>query len=164
MFIYNYQFQNTTIMKQVKKIVLVMTVVLLGSIVMSAQPQRHGSKDPARMAQRRVERLDRQLNLTDEQKREIANILIEEMQSMPAQSSERVDEATMKSRREQMQSRRAQTDARIEALLTPEQAAKYAEVKRHEGPDGHRKHHRITRSGDSGTAACEGGCACKKDK
>ena len=51
-----------------KKIVLALTVALLGTIVMNAQPPRRHDMSPEQMVEKRVERLDRALSLTAEQK------------------------------------------------------------------------------------------------
>lgn len=153
----------------VKKIVLAMTVVLMGTIVMNAQPPRRHHMDPEQMVQQRVERLDKQLSLTDEQKAEITRIYTEEMESRFAEGQqppkmekgEKPDEATMKARHEEMKARRDATDAKIEALLTPEQAAKYAELKTHEGPRSHDMHHKGPRRSGEKAPGCDCNCTCK---
>ena len=153
-----------------KKIVLVLTVALLGTIVMNAQPPRRPDMNPGQMLEKRVERLEKALSLTEEQKAEIAKIYSEEMEGMAMERpgkmerGEKPDEATMKARHEQMQAKREATEAKIEALLTPEQAAKYAELKQQEGKRG-RGHHEGRRGGmDRGPkkgGCCEGTCECE---
>ena len=153
-----------------KKIVLALTVALMGTIVMNAQPPRRPDMSPEQMVEKRVERLDRQLSLTDEQKAEITRIYTEEMASMhkgkPAQmeKGERPDEATMKARWEEMKAQQDATNAKIEALLTPEQAAKFATMKQEQGKRGHGKHHKGPRGhGDKGPKhdGCCNNCTCK---
>ena len=130
---------------KMKKIVLALIVALAGTMVMNAQPPRHHDREmsPEQMVEMRVERLDRQLGLTQEQKTEITRIYTEEMASMkqesepPMEEGQQPDEATMKSRHKEMKDRQEATDAKIVALLTPEQAEKYAQVKKHEGKRGH---------------------------
>ncbi len=148
-----------------KKIVLVLTVALLGTIVMNAQPPRRSGMNPGQMVEKRVERLDKALSLTEDQKAEIIKIYSQEMESMgkdrPAKKErgERPDEATMKARNEQMKAKREATEAKIEAVLTPEQAAKYAELKQRDGKRG-RPHD--AKRGHMGKGAKKEGC-CKKD-
>ena len=54
-----------------KKIVLALIVTLMGTIVMNAQPPRRPDMNPEQMVEMRVERLDKELSLTAEQKAEI---------------------------------------------------------------------------------------------
>ena len=154
-----------------KKIVLVLMVALMGAFVTNAQPARHHG-NPEQMMKDRVERLSKALDLTDAQKAAIAEIYSQEMESMakerpamPAQG-EKPDEAMMKARFEEMKAQREATDAKIEALLTPEQVAKYAELKKHEGKRGHGKKHGGPRhegarpeGGHEGCKDCKG-CDC----
>ena len=154
-----------------KKIVLVLMVALMGAFVTNAQPARHHG-NPEQMMKDRVERLSKALDLTDAQKAAIAEIYSQEMETMakerpamPAQG-EKPDEAMMKARFEEMKAQREATDAKIEALLTPEQAAKYAELKKHEGKRGHGKKHGGPRHEgarpEGGHDGCNGcSCDCK---
>lgn len=127
-----------------KKIVLALAVALMGTIVMNAQPPHRPGMDKGQMLEKRVERLEKELNLTPEQKAEILRIYTEEMESMRqaapsrGQGFEPGDDAAMKTRHEQMQKQRQETNARIEALLTPEQAEKFAQIKDRGVRRGHR--------------------------
>ena len=134
-----------------KKIVLVLTIALIG-ISMNAQPprQHRGHGTPEQMVQQRVEHLDKALELTDAQKVELTQIFTEEFESMkperPPMASadekpQRPDESVMKAQREQMKARHAETDAKVKAVLTSEQAAKYDEMKQHMGKRDHGRHH-----------------------
>lgn len=121
-----------------KKIVFVLTIALMGTLMMNAQRPRRPNMDPEQMAARQIERLDKMLSLTEEQKAEISKIYIEEMKSMkenkpanmekgstPDRAKERAFASEKKARRDAMH-------AKIESVLTPEQAAKYAKMKDHE--------------------------------
>lgn len=129
-----------------KKIVLALAIALMGTMVMNAQPPRRPDMSPEQMVEKRVERLDKVLALTAEQKAEITKIYSEEMQEMgkkgPARKErgEKPDEATMKAHKEEMKAKQDALNAKIEGLLTPEQAAKFAEMKKHEGMRGHHGH------------------------
>ncbi|MBQ9555014.1 MAG: hypothetical protein IJV05_02200 [Muribaculaceae bacterium] len=127
-----------------KKIVLALAIALLGAMMMNAQPPRHAGADHGQMVQQRVERLDKALSLTEAQKVEITKIYTEEMETMrqnkPTQEASG-DETAMKARHEQMEARRQAVNARIEALLTPEQAEKFAQFKDRRGHKGQGMRH-----------------------
>ena len=158
-----------------KRFVLILTIALMGTMMMNAQPKRHHD-NPEQMTAKRVEMLDKALSLTEAQKAEITKIYKEEMEAMAKDRPERVageekrekpDEATMKARHEQMKARHAATDAKIEALLTPEQATKFAEFKKEAGKRGHGRHHAGQRGGEKKGHRGEGcnGCnGCKNKK
>ena len=154
-----------------KKIVLTLTVVLMGTIMMNAQPPRRHDMNPEQMVEKRVERLDRVLALTAEQKAEITRIYSEEMKDnhkakpQRMEKGERPDEATMAAHREQMKAQRESIDAKVKALLTPEQAAKYDKMQTERGKRGHGKRHMGPR-GDADKAprndsGCKDNCTCK---
>ncbi len=157
-----------------KKIVLVLMIALMGTIVTNAQPQRrHGN--PEQMVKQRVERMEKALNLTEAQKAEITKIYTAEMESMakerPAkpEKGQKPDEAKMKAMHEKMKAQREATNAKIEALLTPEQATKFAELKKHEGKRGHGKKHGGPRHdgvkpdrGHDGCKGCDSDCKGNK--
>lgn len=158
------QFKNTTL-KKMKKIVLALIVALMGTIVMSAQPPRRPDMNPEQMVEKRVERLDKALSLTAEQKAEVTRIYSEEFKAMgkekPAmrERGEKPDEATMKARHEKMKAERDAVNAKIEALLTPEQAAKFAQMKQHKGKRGSDRHHKGPKDGKNGN---QRGCCCQE--
>lgn len=155
-----------------KKIVLALAIALMGTMVMNAQPHRRADMSPEQMVEKRVERLDKALSLTAEQKTAITKIYLEEMQSMGKEKlakkerGEKPDEATMTAHREQMKAKREATKAKIESLLTPEQAAKFAELQKHEGKRGHHgprhgSHDKAPKKGGN----CDGrDNTCKKDR
>ncbi len=123
-----------------KKIVLALAIALLGAFMMNAQPPRHAGADPGQMVQQRVDRLDKALSLTEAQKVEITKIYTQEMEALhnsrPATQEASHDESAMKARREQMEAQRQAVNASIEALLTPEQAEKFAQFKDRKGQRG----------------------------
>ena len=155
-----------------KKIVMTLMVALMATAMMNAQGHRqHGGqremRSPEKMIEMRVERLDKALNLTAEQKRAITDLYKQEFEARKAQrdmtkddKKERPSKEQMEARREQMKAQRDATDAQVEKLLTSEQQAKFAQFKQQEakhmkGGHGH-KHH-----GPKGGQ--DGGC-CGKDK
>jgi len=157
-----------------KKIVLTLAVALVSTMMLTAQPPQCGNDEqrppmaPEKMVEQRVERLDKELSLSDYQKQEISKIYKQEMENMkpdaPAPEKdgkkERPDDAAMKAHHEKMKAQHEATEAQVEALLTDEQKTKYAEMKkRHDRPGGHGKHHGM-RGGDQMGGPQGNGCGC----
>lgn len=125
-----------------KKIVLALTVALLGTLVLNAQPARRQQMTPEQRIEQRVNHLESELSLTKEQRAAITEILTEEAKTMqkdrpaiPA-NGEKPDEAAMKAHHEQMKAQQEATNAKIAKVLTPEQVKKFGQMERH-GKRGH---------------------------
>jgi len=154
-----------------KKIVLVLMVTLMGTMMMNAQPPHRHDMTPEQRVEKRIEQLNKALSLTEKQKTEITRIFMQEMEEMhkdkPAvkEQGKKPDEAAMQAHREKMKAQRDATNAKIEALLTPEQAAKFAQMKQREGRRGHEKARKGPQQdrnrGDQRHDCCKGSC---KDK
>lgn len=124
-----------------KKIVLVLLVALMGTTVMSAQPPRGEG-----MVQHRVAQLEKELNLTKEQKVQITEILKEGMPQMKndrpqMKEGEKPNEADKASFRERFMEKQAAIDAQMEKVLTPEQLEKYNKLRKEEGRNERGKGH-----------------------
>ena len=154
-----------------KKIVLVLFVALMGTIVTNAQPPKRQGAHRGHSVEQRVDRLEKALSLTAEQKAEITKIYSQEMEAMskdrPAnvEPGKEPDQAAMKAHHEKMQAQREATDAKIAALLTPEQATKFAELKQSKGQRHHGPKHE-GRKGEPRKAPCPGSgcdCSCKSN-
>lgn len=155
-----------------KKIVLVLMIALMGTVVTNAQPPKRHGMDRGHGVEQRVEQLEKALSLTAEQKAEITKIYTQEMEAMgknkPArlENGQEPDRAAMEAMRGRMQAQRDATDAKIEALLTPEQAAKYAEMKAQRGKRDHGPKHKGAR-GESRKGphqGCDCDCSCKSNQ
>ena len=155
-----------------KKIVFALTLALLGTIAVNAQQPRRHAMNPEQMVEKRIERLDKALNLTDQQKAEIAKIYSEEMIAMhkdrpsKAEDGEESVQMSRKDRQQMMRAQREATDAKIESLLTPEQVTKFAELKKHESERGHAKGHKGPRNAEGKKGprdGCKDDCTCKKN-
>ena len=130
-----------------KKIVMMLAVLMMSSAAMMAQPPRgghhgRGPMNPEKMVEQRVDRLDKALSLTTEQKTAITTILQEEQGQMKAQfdgkaKGERPSQEEMQAHQEAMKAQRAATDAKIKQVLTPDQQAKYDELQA-QGPRGNK--------------------------
>ncbi|MBR1552287.1 MAG: hypothetical protein IJ632_08235 [Muribaculaceae bacterium] len=148
-----------------KKIVLTLMVALMATAMMNAQGHRHHGgqremRSPEKMIEMRVERLDKALNLTAEQKRAITDLYKQEFEARKAQGEMNKDSKKERPSKEQMKAQRDATDAQVEKLLTGEQQAKFAQFKQEEAKHmkgGHGPKHHGAKGGQ------DGGC-CAKDK
>lgn len=153
-----------------KKIVLVLVVALMGTMAMNAQPQR------GRMIKERVEQLTKALNLSDEQRDQITEILKEGMSlkkdERPAlkegEKAEKPDQTNKMSRRDRFQEQRAATDAKIAKVLNPDQLEAFEQFRlneeKQEGPRGHGpkdRQHRDRQHGDHHKMGPKNGDCCK---
>ena len=124
-------------------------MALLAVAGMNAQPQgrgpRPGNMNPETMIEHRIAMLDKQLQLTPEQKTAIAAIYTEQAEQMKAQMQQKFDKKEqpkpeeMKAHHEQMKASQAEVDAKGAAVLTAEQKEKYEQLQaEHEkrGPRG----------------------------
>ena len=105
-----------------KKLVLGAAFLTLGTFAMAQQNQRMQKMDPAKMEQRQADHMKQMkmdLNLTDAQVIKIKALqdkrMSERQQNAPQMQAER------KARMEMMQAKRAQHDADMKQILTPEQ-------------------------------------------
>ena len=129
-----------------KKIVLALTVAFLGTAMMTAQGQRHGQRgahSPEKMIEHRINRLDKALDLTADQKKAITDIFKQEFEAEQAKRAQmykkgeamekaKPSKEQIQARQEQMKARREASNAQIEKLLTSEQKAKFAQLKQEE--------------------------------
>ena len=145
-------------------------MALLAVAGMSAQPQgrgpRPGDMNPEKMIEHRIAMLDKQLQLTPDQKKAIAAIYTEQAEQMKAQMQQKRDckeqpkPEEMKAHHEQMKAGQAEVDAKVAAVLTAEQKEKYEQLQaEHEkrGPRG--RHHEGKEK-----AECGQGHDCGKEK
>ncbi|MGM9868861.1 MAG: hypothetical protein ACI30R_04450 [Sodaliphilus sp.] len=105
-----------------KQLVFTLLVALLATTAVSAQhperkskPGNYGEMTPEQMVEKRIEKMTRELNLTDEQQAKVREILTDE-----ANYENQVRQMVMK--------RKKQNAEKIEQLLTPEQKAKRDEL------------------------------------
>ncbi len=77
------------------------------------------------MAQRQVERLSGQLNLSEDQQKQIYDLTIKNYESMQEMRGQRGGGDDFEALREQMQKSREEQDNKIKSVLTDEQWEKY---------------------------------------
>lgn len=137
------------------RMILTLAIVALMSMTMSAQRHKglRGDMSPEKRVEQRADRLAKDLSLTDKQRAEIKQILNDEAEQMRANRPEgegKRDRAHGKEMMEKMKAQREATDAKIAAVLTPEQQAKYEEMKanRPERPQGRPGGKRHGKGGD----------------
>ena len=126
-----------------KKTIFVIMMALLAVAGMNAQPQgrgpRPGNMNPETMIEHRIAMLDKQLQLTPEQKTAIAAIYTEQAEQMKAQMQQKFDKKEqpkpeeMKAHHEQMKASQAEVDAKVAAVLTAEQKEKYEQLQAERG-------------------------------
>lgn len=107
----------------------VLGVALLGLTAGSAAAQNRPNRDrsPEQFIERRIERLDQQLDLTDAQQTQIRGILEKQAQDMKEHLAD--SKTDRDANRAYMHSQIEQTDQAISAVLTPEQQQEYAKLK-----------------------------------
>ena len=101
-------------------------------ISLSTMAQRKGGERPSaeERAQKNTERMAEALTLTDAQKKQILDINLEYAKKNEAEMAER--KAEMEARRAMVEAKKAELkeqDAKIQAVLTEEQRAKWTEIK-----------------------------------
>ncbi|MFI3288832.1 MAG: DUF4890 domain-containing protein [Rikenellaceae bacterium] len=107
--------------------ILFAAFAMVAAITVTAQPQGGGQRQggqqgtPEEMAKMMVERMAEQLSLTEEQQTKIYDINLEFIESRNSDSNERPS-------REEMEAARKGMTTKIKAVLTDEQATKYAEI------------------------------------
>ena len=106
-----------------KRWILATGLLLMISLSAMAQKRVGERPSPEERAQRNTDRISEALTLTDSQKKQILNINLEYAKKK---------EAEMEARKAQMDVKRAELkeqDAKIQAVLTEEQRAKWTEIK-----------------------------------
>ncbi|WP_162342625.1 DUF4890 domain-containing protein [Cyclobacterium salsum] len=104
---------------------LMIIAVLVGATFVQAQAQRRGNQEinPEQLAERMSERMAEKLDLSEEQKKAVYALHLEEAQKRKEQWEARKEE------REALKAEREAHQEKITALLTPEQKATWEEMK-----------------------------------
>lgn len=153
-----------------KKLIM-MALMIAMTTAMSAQTDFQGPRmmhqqrkqmTKEEMVSRRVERMDKELNLTDKQKKEITAILNEDFKDMPSAEQLKAKREEAQKKREQMKARREATDKKIADVLTPEQQEKFKNMKQHRGGKGHGHHHKMHKDFKKGDCCQKKGDCCQK--
>lgn len=84
-----------------------------------------GNFDPDEMAQRQVDRLNEQLDLSEEQQKQVYDITIENFENMQDMRGQMGGGGDFEDMREQMQKAREEQNQKMKAILTDEQWEKY---------------------------------------
>ena len=143
-------------------------VALVAAFAMQAQDQprhhgRHGHHmNPEKAIEMRVDRLDKALGLTPEQKTAITAIFTRQAEEMKAKR-EQMSQNGERPSREQVRAKAQQLDAEVEAVLTAEQKAKYATLKQQHEQRGHKGGH-DRKGAPKGKDGCKDDCCKQGDK
>ena len=167
-----------------KRIFLSMVIALTIAFAMQTQaaPRHHGGHgkhmDPKKMVEMKVDRMEKELNLTADQKAAITEIYLKEVELMNERAKacgemkdkacgemkdkacgEMKDKACgemkgkacgeMKSGREEMKKHHEAINARIESVLNDEQKARFAEMEKTMSMGHHKKHGMKGKCGDN---------------
>ena len=147
---------------------LFMMMAMIMALTMQAQPQPgnrpHRPMDPEKVVAARVDRLDKELQLTAEQKTAITKIYTQEMAQMKENMKQQPSQgADREQARQKMKAHYDEVNAQVASVLNADQKAKFEQIKneefRHHGRHGAR--HRGMRSMGNGKDCCAG--ADKKD-
>lgn len=157
-----------------KKIMISMAIALTMSLAMQAQdaPRHHRGQghdiDPKKMVEMKVERMEKELNLSAKQKEAIFEIYMKEAQMMEQNFKERAQRHNKDNNQQsaprgekkpgfsKMQDNRAAVNARINEVLNDEQRAKFAELEKERFGG---KHHMKPRGGHKkGEGDCKNEC------
>lgn len=114
------------------------------------------------MVSKRVERMDKELKLTDKQKKEITAILNEDFKDMPSAEQLKAKREEAQKKREQMKARREATNKKIADVLTPEQQEKFKNMKQNRGGKGHGHHHNMYKDFKKGDCCQKKPDCCEK--
>ena len=107
-----------------KKTILMTLMALVATTAVNAQDfqefQERRGPSPEKRIEHQVQRLDKKLKLTDEQKQQLKDYYAE---------FDKMQQARMEQMRMQEKREREALDSKINSILTDEQKAKYAEMK-----------------------------------
>lgn len=87
-----------------------------------------GKGERAARAKEKLDKLQTELGLTDDQSKKVQSIMAEQMQTMKSVKSDTT--LTEDQKKEKMKASRAEIDSKISAILTPEQKAKWDQMKK----------------------------------
>jgi len=130
-----------------KKLLIITLMFSLGFGAFAQRGAQREMPSPEQRAERMTNRMAEQLELSDEQKQKIYQLNLENAQKRQAEWEARKSE--MESKREAMQQQRKQQTDEIEAILSPEQKAKWAEIRESNRKRGEKMQQR--RGGEKGT-------------
>jgi periplasmic protein CpxP/Spy len=110
-----------------KKLLMIAAILTLSFSAFAQRGQQREMSTPEQRAERMTTRMAEQLELTEDQKKEIYKINVENAQKRQVEMEAR--RAEMEVRRAEMKSQIESQKGQIEAILTPEQKEKWEEVR-----------------------------------
>ncbi len=140
---------------------MMLMMALLTIVTMQAQPSHRGGHrgpgDPAQMAEMRVQQLEKELQLSAQQKAAITEIYTRHANEMKAEM-EQMRQNGGHPDRKAMEAKREAVQAEVEAVLNDNQKAKYAEMNQ-----GMKRHHGKAGDGHHGKRGMRGRQQCQSD-
>lgn len=123
-----------------KRVVLILaTVILTASFAFAQDNCKNASKDGKCPVCEKVEKMKKDLNLNDQQAKEVKALFQKKHEAMKAKmeaakkNGQKMDEEAMKA---EMQKEKTATEASMKKILTPEQFAKFQQMAKQCGKDG----------------------------
>lgn len=110
-----------------KKLLIIAMMFSLSFAAFAQRGQQREMPTPEKMAEMMTNRMAENLELSEDQKKKIYEIHLENAKKRQVERDARRTE--MESKRQEMTAQRQKQNDQIEAVLTPEQKAKYAEMK-----------------------------------
>lgn len=110
-----------------KKLLIIATMFSLSFGAFAQKGAKREMQSPEQRAERITSRMAEQLELSDKQKQKVYQLNLENAQKRQAEWETR--KSDMEARRKVMQQQRKQQTEEIEAILTPEQKTKWAEIR-----------------------------------
>ncbi|MDN3669254.1 periplasmic heavy metal sensor [Echinicola jeungdonensis] len=112
---------------------LLIVAALMLVIVFQSQAQRGEHKrefNPEKMAQKITDKMAEKLELSEDQKQKVYQLHLDRLQKRKEQHQEMMEKR--KAMREKMEAEHKENQAKLEEILTPEQKAKWEEIKKDE--------------------------------
>lgn len=110
-----------------KKLLIIAMMFSLSFTAFAQRGQQREMPTPEQRAEMMTNRMAEKLELSEDQKKKIYDIHLENAKKRQAEREAR--RAEMEGKREEMNAQRQKQNDQIEAVLTPEQKTKYAEMK-----------------------------------
>jgi len=112
----------------IKRVFFTSWLALIALACMNGQPQGGGRPSPEEFAKRQTERLTKELSLSADQEKKVLTVYQEMSKKMEASRKE--GQQNREAMREQFNTLRKETDAKINEILTKEQQVKYIEFQK----------------------------------
>lgn len=124
---------------------------MLATVFVFAQ---RGASDPDTRIQKKVDRMTEQLNLSADQQMQVKELLVTQYENRKAIKGKKgeMTETEKTEKKEVRKAAKAEYDAKLAGILTPEQNATFQEAKKNKKRKGKAKNHKGKRKGKGGAS------------